>query len=151
MIKTFENWNKLKFFTNARLLRPEHFKAGEVWWCMVGENIGHEIDGKQEKFLRLVLIIRKYGNHTFFGLPLTSVTREQKPYYYIIPEAYELGPILFSQGRSYDAARLIRYKTTVGKQLFDDIVEKYAKYMGFIKNSEPPCDGSDRRYSRIST
>ncbi|MBR3323719.1 type II toxin-antitoxin system PemK/MazF family toxin [Candidatus Saccharibacteria bacterium] len=132
MLKTYEKWHKLKFFTNARLLRPKHFKAGEVWWCMVGENIGYEIDGKGDEFLRPVLIIKKFSSGAFFGLPFTSKQKNQKPYYYIIPEAYELGPILFSQGRTYDSVRLKRYKTTIGRRLLSDIRLQYAKYLELL-------------------
>lgn len=143
MIKTYQKWHALKFFTNAKLFRPKEIRAGQVWWCMVGENIGYEVDGKGEKFLRPVLIAKKYGRDTFLGLPLTSKIKEPAPYYYILPEELGLGTILLSQGRSYDTARLVRKINTISKRLLRDIMDTYVKYLESDINTEPSADGSD--------
>ena len=129
MLKTYKEWHKLKFWINVKHPRPNHFKAGEVWWCTIGENIGYEVDGKNEEYVRLVLIIKKYSDNMFFGVPLTSKQKEPKPYYYIMPQDINLGMILFSQGRSFDAARLVKYKTKLGLQLFNDIKQAYSLYL----------------------
>lgn len=52
--------------------REWQFREKEIWWMAIGENIGTEVNGKGDDFLRPVLIIRKYGPKGFFGVPLTS-------------------------------------------------------------------------------
>ena len=47
-------------------------KGGEIWWCAVGENVGVEINGKNEEFSRPVLVLKKLSKYGFMGIPLTS-------------------------------------------------------------------------------
>ena len=68
--KRFDEWNELKkklHKDNKVLICRER----EIWWASIGENIGTEINGKGENFLRPVLIVRKHGA-SFFGVPLSS-------------------------------------------------------------------------------
>ncbi len=51
-------------------------KEGDIWWCSMGENVGVEINGKQELFLRPVLVLRKLSKFGFMGVPLTSQPHE---------------------------------------------------------------------------
>ena len=47
-------------------------KEGEIWGCAVGENVGVEINGKNEEFSRPVLVLKKLSKYGFMGIPLTS-------------------------------------------------------------------------------
>ena len=47
-------------------------KEGEVWWCSIGENVGVEICGKNEKYSRPILVLKKLSRFGFLGIPLTS-------------------------------------------------------------------------------
>ena len=129
MIKNYTKWNKLKFLTNARLLRPKNIKEGQVWWCMIGLNIGSEVDGKGEQYVRLVLILKKHGESTFLGLPLTSKIKSPKPYLFTMPEHYRLGTALFSQAKTLDAARLVHKKTEIDRKLLEQIKAAYREYL----------------------
>lgn len=51
-------------------------KEGEIWWCAMGENIGVEINGKNDVFSRPVLVFKKLSRFGFVGIPLTSQTHE---------------------------------------------------------------------------
>ena len=59
MNKDFDNWNILKkridFQKNTFLPR-----AGEVCLCVMGINIGFESNGKNDNFVRPVLILKTY-------------------------------------------------------------------------------------------
>ncbi len=69
--KHFNNWIKLKAKLHfAGCVRA--IKDGDIWWCAVGENIGAEINGKNELFSRPVLIVRKLSRYNFIAVPLTS-------------------------------------------------------------------------------
>lgn len=70
-IKRFDDWIGVKADLHyAGIFR--NIKEGEVWWCSIGENVGVEINGKQEFFLRPVLVLRKLSRFGFMGVPLTS-------------------------------------------------------------------------------
>ena len=47
-------------------------KEGDVWWCAVGENIRTEINGKSRRFSRPILVVKKFGRYSFWGVPLTT-------------------------------------------------------------------------------
>lgn len=65
------DWNKIKTKL-CTLSKPPVFQEGEIWWVHVGENIGHELNGKNEKFTRPVLVFRKLNSEIFIGIPLTT-------------------------------------------------------------------------------
>lgn len=69
--KHFDEWNIVKSNLHfAGIFR--NIKEGDIWWCSMGENVGVEINGKDEFFLRPVLVIKKLSKHGFMGAPLTS-------------------------------------------------------------------------------
>ena len=71
MQKNFYGWIKLK----TKLHFIGHtcaIKDGDIWWCAVGENVGTEINGKNETFARPVLVLKKLSRYNFIGVPLTS-------------------------------------------------------------------------------
>ena len=67
----FERWNSLKQRLDE-VGRLPAIKEGEIWWTATGENIGSEINGKNSKYSRPVLILKKLSRYTFMGIPLTS-------------------------------------------------------------------------------
>lgn len=72
--KRFDEWNELKKEIHARNKQRE-FREGEVWWYFAGENIGREVNGKGMIFIRPILILRKYGKESFFGVLLSTRAR----------------------------------------------------------------------------
>ena len=60
MQKDFDNWNIKKKETDKDD-KIRVFYQREVWWCIVGTNVGVKIDGKHELFLRPVVITRKFN------------------------------------------------------------------------------------------
>ena len=51
--RDYKEWMPIKADThNAGRYRT--FSEGQIWWCIWGENVGTEIDGKGELFLRPV-------------------------------------------------------------------------------------------------
>lgn len=104
MEKDFKNWHELKakiHFHNEIIL----FKQREVWWCNVGANIGHESDGKGERFTRPVLVVRKFNQSIFLGVPLTTRIKDN-PFYYRIQLHGREQCAMLSQLRLLDSKRL---------------------------------------------
>ena len=69
--KDFNGWIiiKEKLHDNCKL---RVVRDGEIWWCVIGENVGSEICGKGKTFARPVLVLRKLDKYHFIGIPLTS-------------------------------------------------------------------------------
>lgn len=102
--KRFDEWNDLKKKLHASHKTP-YFREREVRWYAAGENIGREINGKGERFSRPVLIVRKYGEESFFGIPL-STKKHQGPWYARAKVRGEEVTMLLSQAGSFSAKRL---------------------------------------------
>jgi mRNA interferase MazF len=79
MQKDFPGWHRHKEQLHAQHHTPT-FQEREIWWCGVGVNVGHEMDGKNQFYNRPVLIVHKFNPHIFFGVPLTTKIK-QNPYY----------------------------------------------------------------------
>lgn len=69
--KDFSGWINVKENVHFKGRMPD-IREGEVWWCAVGENVGIEINGKNDAFSRPVVILKKLSKYGFLGVPLTS-------------------------------------------------------------------------------
>lgn len=72
----------------------------------IGQNVGDEEDGKGRDFVRPVLIIRKFNQSLFYGLPLSTAIKRGK-YYYGLTIRGRKNVALLSHMRDYDSKRLI--------------------------------------------
>ena len=72
--KDFDDWNHLKQQLDLRE-NEKHIREGDIWFCSIGENVGHEQNGKNKYFERPILIVRKFTQDYFWAIPLTSVER----------------------------------------------------------------------------
>lgn len=71
MDENFDKWNEVKKDVEINNLIFT-FKVREIYWIKIGQNIGYEVYGKGEEFLRPVLVFRKFSKESFLGIPLTS-------------------------------------------------------------------------------
>lgn len=85
-----------------------YFREKEVWWASLGANLGHEEDGKNKKFERPVLILRKFNKHLMLVIPLTSKIKENNKYYFKCFLNNQSGSAIISQIRIISSKRLIR-------------------------------------------
>ena len=104
-IKRFDVWFKIKPQLDDLTSYPK-FQEGDVWWCHIGENVGYEECGKGNKFLRPVIVLKKFNNRIFFGIP-TSSKMKDSPFYR--PTAIKGNRVsaLMSQMRLFDVKRLL--------------------------------------------
>lgn len=123
MQKNFYNWNIIKeksHLRDSRLL----FNEREIWWCRLGVNIGDEEDGKGGLFLRPVLVLRKLNKRIFFGVPLSSVIKENHSYYHKFEFKGKSQSVILAQVKLLDAKRFEEKMGAVGKGEFELIKEK---------------------------
>ncbi|MFA6269642.1 MAG: type II toxin-antitoxin system PemK/MazF family toxin [Candidatus Paceibacterota bacterium] len=102
----FDNWNTKKKALSKR--GRVYFQKREVWIGSIGKNIGDEEDGKHSDFERPVLIVRKFNNNIFLGVPLTSNKNKDGKYYHRLV-SFCGSVLILSQARLFDAKRLLRF------------------------------------------
>ena len=125
MKKDFDDWNNLKKKLDSRKKYPS-FEEKEIWWCHVGLNIGDEENGKGDSYHRPILIIKKFNNHLFSAIPLTTQVKEKHYYHKIIFKEREQCVIL-SQFRILDSKRLDRKMGKLSKKQYKKIKEILSK------------------------
>lgn len=123
-MKDFDSWNKIKKELSEG--KRVYFYKGEVWFTSIGKNIGDEEDGKNFSFERPVLIVRKFNNNIFLGVPLTSNEKKEGKYYHkLISFPGSTG--ILSQIRLFDAKRLLRLMGKINNEELKDIKIKLGK------------------------
>lgn len=134
MSKDYQKWHKLK--SDIENLEKEVlFRDQEIWWCSLGENVGFEEDGKNEKYERPVLVFRKFHKGMFFGFPLTSKEKDNKFHFKLtlnIPDENgilqeKVSYVILSQLRLFSSKRMIRRIAHINDNIFKEIKEKFMK------------------------
>jgi len=123
MEKDFDKWNNLKKNlqkNNNKLF----FHEREIWWCSIGVNLGFEQDGRSDTFERPVLIIKKFNQDIFLGLPMTSAQKEGI-YYQKIQYEDRNYTVVLSQVRLFDRKRLQRKIRILSEKEFKIIKEHF--------------------------
>ena len=112
-----ERWNKVKQVVYKKT-GDVFFKEREVWWTSLGQNIGHEENGKNEHFERPVIVLKRLDRNLFLGIPLTSKNRNQ--YYKLL--VGRNGSIsqyaIWTQIRVLSTRRLIRKEGVITNEYF---------------------------------
>ncbi len=104
MEKNFDNWSLLKKNLESNS-NHRNFEERDVWWCHLGINLGYEQNGKDNKYSRPVLVLRKFNVYTFLGIPLTT-TNKDHPLYYPTTIGGREGSLILSQIKLYSVKRL---------------------------------------------
>ena len=106
MEKNFDDWNeRKKSIDKSESLADFHIR--EIWWCSIGVNIGSEQHSQTSDFSRPILVVRKFTRDVFWGMPLTTKTKDIDFRVRFILGGVE-NDLLILQMRVYDRKRLIR-------------------------------------------
>jgi N,N'-diacetyllegionaminate synthase len=122
----FDSWNIVKQNIDNKK-REIHFKQGEIYFINIGQNIGYEIYGKQEQFLRPVIIFRKINKYTFLAIPLTSKIKDDK-YHQTIKFKDRVNSAILTQIRTFDSKRLVYKIGKIDKKTFDNLERKFSEF-----------------------
>jgi mRNA interferase MazF len=118
MFKDFDLWNSVKKKLDVHTAPA--FQEREIWWRSIGLNVGHEENGKNEFFNRPILVVRKFNQHIFLGIPLTSKTKDNKFYYQIHFKGKNQSAML-SQIRTIDSRRLTHRMGKITRDQLEDV------------------------------
>ena len=117
-MKKFLEWIGIKEKTHNNDLLPS-FEEREIWWVYLGENVGHEEDGKGEYFLRPFVIIKKFNKELLFGVPCSSVPKKNKYYFEVTLQSNDFTTnALLSQARVLSSRRLTKIVVKIGHGQF---------------------------------
>lgn len=122
MQKDFDSWNSLKKEVDRSETSLVNFpREGEVWVCMLGNNIGVEQDGGPKTFSRPVLIVKKFNNQMFWIIPISSKQKSLDYYFNFINENNEKASAILAQMRITSVKRLKRKLYEIPLSTFEEI------------------------------
>ncbi len=128
MQKDFDKWSKIKTNLENVDLSKIEFSETEIWWTSIGINIGDEEDGKNEKYERPVLVLKKFSNKLFIGVPLSTKVKQGKFYVNFKTSAFEYS-VLLSQAKVMSSKRLIRKINKLSRGRFSTVKDSYRKLL----------------------
>ncbi len=105
-MKNFDHWTFVKKKTESSE-KCAHFHEGEIFYARIGENVGFEQCGKGAEFLRPVLVVKKFNQRIFWGVPLSNTKKEGK-FYQTLKFRGKTSTAILSQLKLVDSKRLIR-------------------------------------------
>ncbi|MBT4937344.1 type II toxin-antitoxin system PemK/MazF family toxin [Candidatus Peregrinibacteria bacterium] len=124
-MKNFSQWNRQKQEIHESD-GTVFFHEREIWFAKLGVNVGYEQDGNGKGFLRPVLIIKKFSNNVFWGLPLTKTKKSGKYYFEFEFIKNIKSYAILSQMKLFDVKRLQYLAGHINK-------EDYAKVKKSLK------------------
>lgn len=129
-MKDFDTWNELKKKIDTHPQGPDKFpKEGEVWMSNLGTNIGFEQNGSGDNFSRPVLIIKKFNNHMFWAVPLSTKQKSFDFYFnYIDPNNQKVSAIL-AQMKLISIKRLKRKLYDMTSEDLSNLKEKLRSFI----------------------
>lgn len=123
MEKDFDKWNIKKKETH-KIENGKVFYEREVWWCIIGTNIGAEIDGKHELFLRPAIVVRKFNKDMAIVVPTTAQSKSNKYYFLASGVDGKTYNICLSQIKNISAKRLFRKIGTIREKDYLILLDK---------------------------
>lgn len=119
-MKRFFEWTAIKQKRDEHEYSPPHISEGDLWWCVVGENVGIESSGKSANFTRPVIILKKFGGLGFLGIPTTTRKRTGSWYVAFLHKGIEEIAML-NQVRVLSYKRLDRKMGTLDDEDFKKV------------------------------
>jgi mRNA-degrading endonuclease toxin of MazEF toxin-antitoxin module len=126
IIEKFVEWAKVKIKLQLAT-REVYFKEGQIWWISFGQNIGLEVNGKNQNFERPGLIFKKFSGYSMIVLPIYSHLKYGDLYYHFTNDHNQSNIINLSQIRFVSSKRLIRHLGKVDELQMEEIKERIRK------------------------
>jgi pseudaminic acid cytidylyltransferase len=120
---SFDKWNRVKKLLNTKK-QTLGFREKDILFVSVGKNIGYETLGKGDEYLRAVLVVKKFGKYSFFGVPLSTKTKEGDFYFNFSYKTSIVSTALLSQAKVFDAKRAKYRSGQIRQRDFEMLVDK---------------------------
>ncbi|MEA3227720.1 MAG: type II toxin-antitoxin system PemK/MazF family toxin, partial [Campylobacterota bacterium] len=109
-------------------------------YIKIGENIGFEQSGKGDMFLRPVVVLKKFNNDFFMGVPLTT-TLKKGIYYFEFEFTNKKSNAILSQMKPFDTKRIKHKIGVINKEDFKNLKARISDLYGVVLAS--PKDEDD--------
>ena len=129
ILRWFSEWAKLKphiHFSDSEGIFP---KKREIWWVSLGQNIGVEMNGKNDAFERPVLVIKVFNSQASLVAPVSSMVHKDQ---YLFPFKNIFGVlnvVNLSQLRTISSKRFRRKIGEMDTQEFGRIVRRVKDFL----------------------
>ena len=127
MNNRFNKWNILKQELNNQE-KDIKFRARDIYFMSVGQNIGKESYGKGEEFLRPVLVYKKLSKETFIGIPLTS-KEKNGTYFFNFTSKGKKSTASLNQIKVFDIKRAKFFYSRMGEDIFRNLEDKLLQFV----------------------
>lgn len=126
----FNCWNELKKKIDFENNRPDKFpKEGEVWISSLGKNIGFEQNGSGDSFSRPVLILKKFNNHMFWAVPLSTKQKDFDFYFNYTDQNEQKVSAILAQMKLISVKRLKRKLYDIDAEILEQIRQKLRSFL----------------------
>jgi mRNA interferase MazF len=129
-IKEFDKWIERKKEYNLKIITSSFFKERDIWWTSIGVNVGYEEDGKHKKFIRPVLVLKKFNKELFLGIPMSTKLKNNK-YYIKVDVQQKTVSVLISQIRVFSSRRIEGKLAELDQKDFARIKDEVIKMLVF--------------------
>jgi len=129
MQKDFDGWNNQKKRVNDIDSSNIYFKEREIWWCHFGANIGQEQDGKGEKFMRPILVFKKFTRSLCWGIPLSTKVRSGSFFFPLLAESNIIRIATLLQMKLIDTKRLVEKLDSISEMEHGFVKEKITAFI----------------------
>jgi mRNA interferase MazF len=129
-MEDFDSWNELKKKITLEEGEPDRFpKEGEVWMSTVGKNVGFEQNGSGDTFSRPVLVVKKFNNHMFWVVPLSTKQKKFDFYFnYTDPNNEKVSAIL-AQMKLFSIKRFKRKLYDISENIFIQMKDRMKTFL----------------------
>ena len=128
-MKKYDEWNEVK----KSMIDSKNkfiFKKREINWVRVGQNVGYEVYGKGEEFLRPVLVFKTFGKDSFLGIPLTSKIKDDIFHFeFTTMNKTKKNYAILSQLKLFSAQRIHDKMGKISIEKFEELKIKLKKLM----------------------
>ena len=129
-MNNFDSWNELKKKIETEKNEPNKFpKEGEVWMSSLGKNIGFEQDGGGDNFARPVLVIKKFNNHMFWVIPLSTKQKNFDFYFNYSDSNDQKVSAILAQMKLMSVKRFKRKLYDIPNKLFDEMKQRLKSFL----------------------
>ncbi len=120
----FDEWNEVKQEVDNKK-QIIGFRERDILFLSIGQNVGFEVYGKGDEFLRPVLVLKKFSRFSFFGIPLSTKFKEGRFYFDFNYKKEIVSTALLTQAKIFDVKRAKYRSGKINKNDFDKLVKKF--------------------------
>lgn len=126
----FDVWNEIKKKLHKETDVPDRFpKEGEVWMSVLGKNIGYEQNGRGDNFSRPLLVVKKFNNHIFWTIPLSTKQKRLDFYHNFTDPDKNLVSVILAQMKLTSLKRLKRKLYDLSQKELEEVKTKIEGFL----------------------